>query len=137
MGDAARAFSDSGTGNPDPTANPALVGSRPIFWTVCMELYSGKDVFAACRSDLISYFSPAVYPKDLERQLAVHENHSNPSSKAIIFARRRKKRGRAARKEAAGDASLVTNTGKRGVRPGSPGAAPAYRPDPYKTTEYV
>lgn len=75
--------------------------------------------------------------KDLARQLAVHENHNNPSSKATLFAKKRKKHRRAAKEAAAGGASTATHTGKRGARPGSPGAAPAYRPDPDRTVECV
>jgi hypothetical protein len=74
--------------------------------------------------------------KDLARQLAVHENHNNPSSKATLFAKKRKKHRRAA-KEAAGISPTATRTGKMGARPGSPGAAPAYRPDPNRTVECV
>ena len=79
--------------------------------------------------------------RDALRQLAVHENHNNPSSKATLFARKRKTHRRAARKKkeeaAAADVSPVIDTGKRGARPGSPGVASAYRPDPNKTVEYV
>ena len=62
--------------------------------------------------------------KDLARQLAVHENHNNPSSKATLFAKKRKKHRRAAKEAAAGGASTATHTGKRGARPGSPGRPP-------------
>ena len=62
--------------------------------------------------------------KDLARQLAVHENHNNPSSKATLFAKKRKKHRRAAKEAAAGGASTATHTGKRGARPSSPGRPP-------------
>lgn len=75
--------------------------------------------------------------KDLARQLAVYENHNNPSSKATLFAKKRKKHRRAAKEATASGASTATHTGKRGARPGSPGAAPAYRPDPDRTVECV
>ncbi len=78
--------------------------------------------------------------RDALRQLAVHENHNNPSSKATLFAKKRKTHRRAAKRKevAAGDASTATDTGKReGARPGSPGVASAYRPDPDKIVEYV
>ena len=75
---------------------------------------------------------------DALRQLVVHENHNNPSSKATLFARKWKTYRRAAKKEAAAvDAPTATDTGTRGARPGSPGATSAYRPDPDKTVEYV
>ena len=77
--------------------------------------------------------------RDALRQLAVHENHNNPSSKATLFAKKRKTHRRAAKRKeaAAGDASTVDDAGKRGARPGSPGVASAYRPDPNKIVEYV
>ena len=40
--------------------------------------------------------------RDALRQLAIYENHSNSSRKATLFAKKWKKRGRAAKKEAAG-----------------------------------
>ncbi len=77
--------------------------------------------------------------RDALRQLAVHENHNNPSSKATLFAKKRKTHRRAAKRKeaAAGDASAVDDAGKRGARPGSPGVASTYRPDPDKIVEYV
>ena len=50
---------------------------------------------------------------DALRQLAVHENHNNPSSKATLFAKKRKSHRRAAKKKeaAAGDTSTTTDTG--------------------------
>ena len=73
--------------------------------------------------------------RDALRQLAVHEN--NTPSKATLFARKRKKHRRAAKEAAAGDASTAADAGKRGARPGSPGVASTYRPDPDKIVEYV
>ena len=37
-----------------------------------MEFYSGRDVFATCRGDLISYFSLAVYVHNV--LVAIHGN---------------------------------------------------------------
>ena len=58
------------------------------------------------------------------RQLAVHENHNDPSSKATLLARKRKTYRRAAKKAAAGDASAATDAGKRGRVPARRGWPP-------------
>ena len=80
--------------------------------------------------------------KDAERQLAVHENYNNPSSKATIYTKKRgeyKRKSKAAREGAtpeevkeAGDSE-----GRRGKRAGADGTAPAYKPDKSKTVQFV
>ena len=80
--------------------------------------------------------------KDAKRQLAVHENYNNPSSKATLYTERRREYGRKSKAMREGAThEEVEEAGKskerRGKRAGADGTTPAYKPDKSKTVQFV
>ena len=80
--------------------------------------------------------------KDARRQLAVHENYNNPSSKATLYAKKRgeyRRKSKAAREGATPEEveEAGESEGRRGKRAGADGTTPAYKPDKSKTVQFV
>ena len=80
--------------------------------------------------------------KDARRQLAVHENYNNPSSKVTLCAKKRReyrRKSKAAREGATPEEveEAGKSKGRRGKRAGADGTTPAYKPDKSKTVQFV